>query len=144
MKSIRIQLFALLGLVAATCSEPPARVERDEPPARTSGQERSGAVAAQSAAAATVGDGDVRPANADAQAAGRRVYEEQRCAACHSIAGKGNRRNPLDGVATRLTPEQIRVWVVAPQEMKPGVQKKAYELPDAELDALLSYLSGLR
>ena len=52
---------------------------------------------------------------ADPIARGRTVYAEQRCRACHSIAGEGNTRSPLDGVGGRLTEKQIRLWSVAPR-----------------------------
>lgn len=74
---------------------------------------------------------------------GKRVYERERCAMCHSIAGKGNRRNPLDGAGSRLSREEIRKWIVAPQEIKPGVKKKAYKLSPADLDALIDYIRSL-
>ena len=32
--------------------------------------------------------------------AGRKIYQQQGCGLCHSIAGQGNPRNPLDGVGT--------------------------------------------
>lgn len=76
-------------------------------------------------------------------ARGRQVYEEQRCAACHSIEGKGSRRYPLDGVGSRLSEAEIRKWIVAPREMDPKVRKRAYELPKADEDALVSYLKRL-
>jgi cytochrome c2 len=76
---------------------------------------------------------------------GQEVYRQQGCAMCHSIAGKGNRRAPLDGVGGRLSPDDIRKWLVAPQEMKPGVKKKSYEkLPPADLNALVEYLAELK
>ena len=30
--------------------------------------------------------------------AGRNIYNQQGCARCHSIGGKGNPRNPLDNI----------------------------------------------
>jgi cytochrome c2 len=75
---------------------------------------------------------------------GKRVYERERCRSCHSIDGKGNRRYPLDGVGGRLGPDDIRKWIVAPQEMKPGVKKEAYALSEADLAALLGYMGSLR
>lgn len=76
---------------------------------------------------------------------GIRVYEEQRCAVCHSIAGVGSPRSPLDGVGSRLTTEEIRLWIVDPQEMRPGIRKPAYDdLPDDELEALVAYMESLR
>lgn len=78
-------------------------------------------------------------------ARGAGVYREQKCQACHSIAGAGSRRYPLDGVGSRLTEDDIRKWIVAPREMKPTVSKRAYDkLPKADLEALVAYLKGLR
>lgn len=75
---------------------------------------------------------------------GKAVYRQQRCQTCHSIAGVGNRRYPLDGVGTRLTEEQVRKWIVAPKEMDPKVRKRPYDkLPANELEALVTYLLGL-
>lgn len=74
---------------------------------------------------------------------GREVYRQQRCQTCHSIEGAGNRRSPLDGVGDTLKEEDIRRWIVAPREMNPKVRKRPYELPDADLDALVSYLRSL-
>jgi cytochrome c oxidase subunit 2 len=78
-------------------------------------------------------------------ALGARVYDEQGCAGCHSIAGVGSPRSPLDGVGTRLTAERIRLWIVDPQAARPGVRKPSYDdLPVEELDALVAYLRSLR
>ena len=76
---------------------------------------------------------------------GAEVYREQKCQACHSIAGVGNRRNPLDGVGSKLSEADIRKWIVAPREMNPKVRKRAYDkLPKDDLDALVAYLKTLR
>ncbi|MEX1130276.1 MAG: c-type cytochrome [Vicinamibacterales bacterium] len=76
---------------------------------------------------------------------GADVYREQKCQACHSIAGVGNKRYPLDGVGIKLTEEEIRKWIVAPREMNPKVSKRSYDkLPKADLEALVAYLKSLR
>ena len=76
--------------------------------------------------------------------AGRAVYGEQSCAVCHSIAGEGSPRSPLDGVGSRLSPEEIRLWIVDPQSMRPGVPKPSFdELPEDDVDALVAYLQTL-
>jgi mono/diheme cytochrome c family protein len=89
-------------------------------------------------------------AAADA-ARGEVVYEEQKCALCHSIAGKGNPRGSLDGVGTKLSAEDIKQWIVNPREMtaktkadrKPPM--KAYpNLSPADVDALVAYLQTLK
>ena len=76
---------------------------------------------------------------------GKRVFVEQRCQACHAVAGQGNRRYPLDGVGSRLDAKALRTWIVAPQEMDPKVRKPAYDDVSAtDLDALVAYLASLR
>lgn len=81
---------------------------------------------------------------------GRAVYKAQGCAMCHSIAGEGNPRYPLDGVGRRRDAEALRDWIVAsgPAEdsLPPRVvrTKQSYRaLGDAELDALVAYMQHL-
>lgn len=75
---------------------------------------------------------------------GVKVYAAQRCAACHSIEGVGNKKYPLDGVADKLTVEQLRKWIVAPREMDPKVRKRAYDkLDPKDLEALVMYMRSL-
>jgi len=82
-------------------------------------------------------------------AAGRRVFVAQGCARCHSIAGEGNPRSPLDGVGERRTAEAIRQWILAPAELKDQLSawafqaKQAYRNQPAEdIDALVAYLQN--
>jgi len=82
---------------------------------------------------------DTRP-DLPAVIRGRSVYAAQRCRACHVLEGEGNPSSPLDGVGARLTEREIRLWIVAPQEMNPEVRKRAYDLPEEDLDALVAYL----
>jgi mono/diheme cytochrome c family protein len=96
----------------------------------------------------------VLPVHAFAQAGaarGEKVYAGQKCAVCHSIAGKGNPKGPLDDVGSRLTAEEIRLWMVNPAEMtkKTNAQRKppmrAYpNLPQEDLDALVAYMLSLK
>jgi mono/diheme cytochrome c family protein len=82
--------------------------------------------------------------------AGQKVYADQKCSTCHSVAGVGSKMAPLDGVGTKLTPADIRSWMTDPDGMaaklpvKPKVKMKKYALPDADLDALVAYLSSLK
>lgn len=71
---------------------------------------------------------------------GRAVFIGQRCQRCHSLHGEGNKRSPLDGVGGRLSENDIRRWITAPQTMKPGIAKRAYKLSAEDLDALVEYL----
>jgi mono/diheme cytochrome c family protein len=82
---------------------------------------------------------------------GMKVYGEQKCAMCHSIAGKGQVKGPLDGVGSKLTADEIRQWIVNPKEMtaktkatrKPDM--RAYpSLPKDDLDALVAYMLSLK
>lgn len=74
---------------------------------------------------------------------GKKIFEREGCPMCHSIGGAGNRRNPLDGVGKRLDAARIRTWILAPQEIRPGIAKKGYKLSEPDLDALVRYLGSL-
>lgn len=82
---------------------------------------------------------------------GTELFTKQKCQICHSIAGKGNAKGPLDTVGSDLTAEQIREWLVNPTEMyakqqpakrtmKPSHPKLAAE----DVDALVAYLQTLK
>ena len=83
---------------------------------------------------------------------GQEVYTAQKCSVCHSIAGKGNKANPLDGVGTKLTAADIRAWIVTPIEAaakakstkKPPMPAKYGKLAAADLDALVAYMQSLK
>lgn len=77
----------------------------------------------------------------DASDRGREVYAMQKCALCHSIAGIGGKKMPLDRVGSRLKPEDIRKWVRTPKAMKAESTMKAYpNLPDKDLSDLTVFL----
>ncbi|MEX1257465.1 MAG: cytochrome c [Gemmatimonadota bacterium] len=114
-------------------------------------QERASGVPPVAAATPSTGIEAVPPIQEPVQthdsvlAEGRRVYQEQRCSACHSIAGVGSPRSPLDGVGGRLSGAEIRLWIVDPQAARPGVRKPAFDdLPEAQIVALVAYLETLR
>jgi mono/diheme cytochrome c family protein len=82
---------------------------------------------------------------------GKAVYAAQKCGVCHAIAGVGNKRGTLDAVGTKLSADLIRQWIVTPAEMtaKTKAERKplmrAYpNLPKADVDALVAYLSALK
>ena len=80
------------------------------------------------------------------------VFVKQKCTTCHSIAGRGSKKGPLDDVGSKLTPAQIREWLVDPVGMaaktqppptrKPPMKKKPLSAED--LDVLVAYLSTLK
>jgi len=88
----------------------------------------------------------------DAVKKGAQVYAAQKCQTCHSIAGKGAKANPLDGVGKKLSADEIKAWIVTPTEMtkksgstkKPPMPAKYGKLPAADLDALVAYLASLK
>jgi mono/diheme cytochrome c family protein len=83
---------------------------------------------------------------------GEQVYAAQKCATCHSIAGKGKKTNPLDGVGGKLSADDIKQWIVDPKGMaakakstkKPPMAAKYTSLPAADLDALVAYMASLK
>jgi len=86
----------------------------------------------------------------DVKARGEKVYADQKCSLCHSIAGKGNAKGPLDGVGSKLSADDIRAWIVDAKAMtaktKPTrkPEMKQYTLPKDDVDALVAYLSSLK
>lgn len=91
-------------------------------------------------------------ASAQDAAKGAKVYTDQKCSACHAIAGKGNAKGALDDVGSKLSPAEIREWIVDPVAMtakskasrKPAMTAKYAALPKDDLDALVAYLSSLK
>ena len=88
----------------------------------------------------------------DAAAKGAEVYAAQKCSTCHSIAGKGGKSSPLDGVGAKLSADDIRQWIVDPVAMakksnstkKPPMPKKYDKLPAADIDGLVAYMQSLK
>jgi mono/diheme cytochrome c family protein len=91
-------------------------------------------------------------ASAQDTAKGAQVYADQKCGTCHSIAGKGNAKGPLDDVGTKLTAAEIREWIVDPVGMtaksnaprKPVMPAKYGSVAKDDLDALVAYLASLK
>ena len=92
----------------------------------------------------------VRSLWAQTPEAGMKVYAAQKCAICHSIAGQGNKKLPLDSVGAKLTADQIREWIVTPAKAakkhsstaKPAMRAYA-SLPKADLEALVAQMKTL-
>lgn len=82
---------------------------------------------------------------------GLAVFEEQKCAICHSLAGKGNPRYPLDGIGSRMIAAELEQWITATgpaQEKLSRVvvrRKERYRmLPPRDMTALVEYLTSLK
>lgn len=83
-------------------------------------------------------------------ARGEKVYADQKCTVCHSIAGKGNAKGPLDEVGSKRSADEIRAWITDAKGMttKTGAARKPpmkmFTLPKDDVDALVAYLQTLR
>ena len=83
---------------------------------------------------------------------GQDVYTAQKCAVCHSIAGKGGKASPLDGVGAKLSADDIRQWITHPKDAaakakstkKPPMPGKYATLPAADIDAMVAYMQSLK
>jgi mono/diheme cytochrome c family protein len=81
---------------------------------------------------------------------GQQLFADQKCTLCHSVGDKGNKKGPLDGVASKLSADEIRSWIADAKGMtaktkatrKP--EMKAYTLPKDDVDALVAYLQTLK
>jgi cytochrome c oxidase subunit II len=100
-----------------------------------------------------------QPAHAPADAhtqRGLQVFNEQRCAACHSVRGLAaeSALGPdLTHVGSRLTlgagtlpngEAALRSWVADVQRHKPGARMPSAQIDDASLDALAHFLAQLK
>lgn len=82
---------------------------------------------------------------------GMKVYTEQKCSMCHSVASKGNPKGPLEAGISKLSNDEIRQWLINPSEMREKthaerkpVMKSYSTLSKDDLDALVAYLSSLK
>jgi mono/diheme cytochrome c family protein len=86
----------------------------------------------------------------DAKAKGAQLFADQKCSLCHSIAGKGNAKGPLDTVGSKDSVDDIRAWIVDAKTMYAKTKQtrkpemKQYALAKDDVDALVAYLSSLK
>jgi mono/diheme cytochrome c family protein len=87
----------------------------------------------------------------DLVAKGQAVYTAQKCSLCHSIAGKGQAKGPLDTVGDKLKAEDVRKWLVDPAQAakdhnatRKPVMKAYSNLPKEDLEALIAYMMSLK
>jgi len=79
--------------------------------------------------------------------AGRVVFNREGCLICHSLEGKGNPSNSLEGVGKKLTISELRQWITATngsaEKLPRSIvnRKNSYlKLSQQELDDLVFYL----
>jgi cytochrome c2 len=82
---------------------------------------------------------------------GQKMYVDQKCSMCHSIAGKGNAKGPLDNVGAKLSEEEIRQWLIAPRVMtektkatRKPLMPEYTKLAKEDLEALIAYMRSLK
>ena len=83
---------------------------------------------------------------------GMQVFRAQKCTQCHSIAGIGNKKGPLDEIGSKLTPAEIKAWITDPDGMRAKTQPpptrkpvmKKLSMPAGDLDALVAMLKDLK
>ena len=89
--------------------------------------------------------------DAESIAAGEIVYAREGCVRCHSVAGQGNPRNPLDGVGSKHSSDTMVDWIIGAETLS-GVlpdralaRKQRYQKLSAEdLRVLSIYMQSLR
>ena len=91
-----------------------------------------------------------------AAAAGRRIFERNACINCHALNGTVGTgrfgpdlthlmsRETLGSGVVKNTPKNLRAWIKAPDQFKPGVLMPAMNLNDQEIDQLVAYLVTLK
>jgi mono/diheme cytochrome c family protein len=88
-------------------------------------------------------------------AKGAKVFADNKCSMCHSIAGKGNPKGSLDGVGSKLSAAEIREWITDPAAMaakakadrKPPMATMAAsfkKMSKDDLDAVVVYIASLK
>ena len=88
-------------------------------------------------------------------AAGKKVYDTQKCATCHAIGGAGGKlASALDGVGKKLNEADMKKWLTNPAELeaklptKPKMPMstwlKTHKQSDADIEALVAYMLSLK
>ena len=85
---------------------------------------------------------------------GKKLYDDKDCQKCHQIAGKGNKIGKLDGIASKMSADEMRRWLTETVEMEKSLAKKPkvkmsskiklMNLGAADIDALVAYMQTLK
>ena len=80
-------------------------------------------------------------------AEGKALYD-QKCQACHSLAGQGGKMahigGPLDGVGAKRDAKWLRQYLGDPKATLPNAKMPKMKLDDQQLDDLVAYLLTLK
>ena len=97
--------------------------------------------------------GAARPATAQDKAKieqGAALFTSQKCTLCHSVAGKGNLKGPLDNINATHKADDIRRWIVDPEGMRTKTKAtrtpamKPMTLSSDQVNALVAYITSLK
>ena len=87
----------------------------------------------------------------DAAAKGAALYASNKCSTCHSLAGKGNAKGPMEGVGSKYTAAELHQWLDDPAAMSAKIKAtrkppmKSYKsLSQADKDALVAWMQTLK
>jgi len=77
---------------------------------------------------------------------GLQIFQQQGCAACHSVKGSGGAAGPdLTTVGSKRTADWLKDYIVNPRKYFPNTPMPAYNwLSEEDLDALVKYLETLK
>jgi len=77
---------------------------------------------------------------------GKNLYNQNRCDLCHRIGGQGGIIGPdLSKVGNKYDPRWLAKKIKDPKSVNPTTQMPAYpQLSDNEIEALVSFLTGLK
>jgi cytochrome c oxidase subunit 2 len=87
---------------------------------------------------------------------GRQIFLNGACSSCHAIRGTSAKgyvgpdlthlasRTMLAGLTIPNTPDYLARWITDSQQFKPGNRMPAFQLPQAQLRALVAYLRSLK
>ena len=87
--------------------------------------------------------------------AGKKLFTSKQCTKCHRIAGVGAKAGgKLDGVASKVSAEDMRRWLTEPAEMEKSLDHKPklkmsskmtqLALKETDIAALITYLQTLK
>jgi cytochrome c oxidase subunit 2 len=76
---------------------------------------------------------------------GERLFFAEGCYGCHTIGAVGTPLGPdLSRVGLRYTADQLARWLADPSAERPGAHMPQLELDPQDIDALATFLVGLR
>jgi cytochrome c5 len=82
---------------------------------------------------------------------GATLFESNKCRLCHSVAGTGNVKRPLDDAGKRLDAATVKLWLTDPKAAEAKFGKKSTppmksfaSLPPDDIEALVAYVLSLK